>query len=93
MLVQRHAPVPEIRALRVGDVYMGSVIKRLQKNGRIISFMTAEGDVYNAHLKNKYYNVFRNERHRRKMERQQAEKAARQAEDAALQAADGSDAP
>ncbi|MDR0383583.1 MAG: hypothetical protein LBH50_06310 [Spirochaetaceae bacterium] len=80
MLIQKYASEQEIRALKTGSVYMGSVITRLQKKGRIISFMTADGDVYNAHLKNKYYNVFRNERHRRKVERRLAEEAARSAE-------------
>jgi hypothetical protein len=93
MLVQRHAPVPEIKALKVGDVYMGSVIKTLQKKGRIITFITVEGDLYNAHMKNKYYNVFRNERSKRKIEKRRAEKAARRAEAAARQTEAGSDTP
>jgi hypothetical protein len=69
MLVQKNAPVDEIKALKPGDVYMGSVIKSLKKKGRIITFTTDNGDLYNAHLKNKYYNVFRNERYKRKMEK------------------------
>jgi hypothetical protein len=69
MLVQKNAPVGEIKALKAGDVYMGSVIESVNKKGRIISFITKNGDLYSAHLKNKYYNVFRNERHKRKMEK------------------------
>jgi hypothetical protein len=86
MLVQRNAPVPEIKALKEGDVYMGSVIKTLKKKGRIISFITVEGDIYNAHMKNKYYNVFRSDRSKRRHEKRRAERAARKAEIAARKA-------
>jgi hypothetical protein len=34
------------------------------------------GDYYSAHLKNQYYNVFRNDRLKRKIEQRKAEKAA-----------------
>jgi hypothetical protein len=93
MLVQKHAPVPEIKALKAGDVYMGSVIKTLQKKGRIITFVPVEGDLYNAHMKNKHSNVFRPDRSKRKIEKRQMEKAARLAEAAAQQTEAEPDAP
>jgi hypothetical protein len=46
---------------------MDSIITSIKKKGTGLLFMTSNGNLYNAHYKNNYYNVFRNERHKKKV--------------------------
>lgn len=71
MLVQKYAPVEYIRGLKVGGFYRNSIITLVKKKERTILFMTSNGNMYNAHYKNNYYNVFQNERHKKKVLKQQ----------------------
>jgi hypothetical protein len=69
MLLKKGVPKDEIRALKVGDFYEDGVITSLQKTGHIVSIITSAGNLYNAHMKQGVYSVFRVDRYRRRMER------------------------
>jgi hypothetical protein len=71
MLVQKNASLEYIRRLKMGDTYMNSIITSIRKKGRGFLIMTSNGNLYNAHLKTNYYNVFKNERHKKKHLRNQ----------------------
>jgi hypothetical protein len=66
MLVQKNASMEYIRGLKVGDIYMDSIITSIRKKDRGFLIMTSNGNLYNAHLKTAYYNVFQTERHKKK---------------------------
>ncbi|MDR3355694.1 MAG: hypothetical protein LBO04_00690 [Spirochaetaceae bacterium] len=74
MLVQKNAPVEYIKSLKVGDLYMDSIITSVKKKERGIMFMTSNGSLYNAHYKTNYYNVFRTDRHKENFLRQHVNK-------------------
>ena len=57
--------------MKIGDTYMSSIITSIRKKGRGFLIMTSNGHLYNAHLKTGYYNVFKNERHKKKHLRNQ----------------------
>jgi hypothetical protein len=44
----------------------------IQETPRIVSIITAAGNLYNAHMKCGDYSVFRIDKYRRKMERERA---------------------
>jgi hypothetical protein len=69
MLLQKHVPKQEIRSLRKGDFYVDGEIVSIQNTGRIVSIITSAGNLYNAHIKNGDYTVFRIKRYKRNMER------------------------
>ena len=71
MLVQKNASVAYIRGLKVGDIYMNSIITSIRKKDRGFLIMTSNGRLYNAHYKTNYYNVFLTERHKKKHLRNQ----------------------
>jgi hypothetical protein len=71
MLVQKNASLAYIRGLKIGDTYRDSIITSIRKKDRGFLIMTSNGNLYNAHLKTNYYNVFKNERHKKKHLRNQ----------------------
>jgi hypothetical protein len=71
MLVQKNASMEYIRGLKVGDIYMDSIITSIRKKDRGFLIMTSNGNLYNAHLKTAYYNVFQTDRHKKKHLRNQ----------------------
>ncbi|MDR2374878.1 MAG: hypothetical protein LBD96_00400 [Treponema sp.] len=70
MLLRKHVPKQEIRALRKGDFYVDGEIVSINKTPRMVSIITSAGNLYNAHMKTGDYTVFRVDRYRRKMERE-----------------------
>ncbi|MDR1955945.1 MAG: hypothetical protein LBQ30_03740 [Treponema sp.] len=59
MLVYKGVPKEEIKKLKIGDFFVDSEIVHLQKNGRVVSIITKNGSVFNAHHKEFTYNVFK----------------------------------
>jgi hypothetical protein len=69
VLLRKEVPKRDIQTLKVGDFYEDGYITSLQKAGHIVSIITSGGNLYNAHLKQGQYTVFRVDRYRRRMER------------------------
>jgi hypothetical protein len=59
VLVLRGVPKEGIRKLRVGDFFMGEEIVYIQRKPNLISIVTKNGSVFNAHEKPKVFNVFK----------------------------------
>jgi hypothetical protein len=64
MLIRKDAPKQEIRSLKRGDFFIDGEIVSIQKTDRIISIITSADNVYNAHMKNGAYRIFRINKHR-----------------------------
>jgi hypothetical protein len=69
MLLRKGVPKEVIRALKTGDFFEDGTIVSLQRAGNIVSIITSAGNLYNAHIKQEGYTLFRVDRYRRRMER------------------------
>jgi hypothetical protein len=68
MLLERDVPEEKIRSLKVGAYLIDGVITRTWRYQNIITFITSAGRRYNAHKKEKGYNLFRIDDYRPKTE-------------------------
>jgi hypothetical protein len=59
MLVLKGVLKEEIRKLKIGDFFMDSEIVNIQRKSNLISIVTMSGDVFNAHEKQRTFNVFK----------------------------------
>jgi hypothetical protein len=71
VLLKKGVPKQEIKQLKAGDYYIDGVITFIQRKNNIVSFITDAGNLYNAHRKQGDYNLFRNDRYRRRKEKKQ----------------------
>jgi hypothetical protein len=59
MLILKDVPKAEIEKLKKGDFFADSEIINIQKKLNIISIVTREGNVFNAHKKNQKFDIFK----------------------------------
>jgi hypothetical protein len=59
MLLLKDVPKAEIRKLKKGDFFVDSEIINIQRKLSLISIVTRAGSVFNAHEKQKSFNVFK----------------------------------
>jgi hypothetical protein len=70
MLIRKHVPKQEIKRLKMGDFFIDGLITFIQRNRNIVSIITNEDNLYNAHMKQGDYNLFRIDKYRRRLERE-----------------------
>ncbi|MDR0710659.1 MAG: hypothetical protein LBF77_11405 [Spirochaetaceae bacterium] len=59
MLVLKGVLKEEIRKLKIGDFFIDSEIVNIQRKSNLISIITRAGGVFNAHEKQRTFNVFK----------------------------------